>query len=278
MGGFVIQYKLSGGRAPLIITCGDCSLVYKNFALDGDAEAVVYDLWIKHSGNRWRDSGEDAVLQRRLSVKIIDCFFNISAHQPNKIIDIGAGEGGYLDYLPCYDRYSLDINPASVDQNAQRGIQSVLFDICTDSIDTDKTFDLVTCFDVLEHLHNPDLAIRNIASLLAPGGVFIGETGDIDSLLPRYFGYSNWWYVNIPEHKIFWRISTLKTAFAKHGIELLAVDIVSHKMRPLITLRNMKNFVLSALKLPPNSRQFRKLFLKDHLFIVGRKIHDNRNC
>lgn len=46
----------------------------------------------------------------------------------------------------------------------------------------DASFDVVSAFDVLEHLHDPEPALAEVARVLKPGGVLIGATPD-----PLYF-------------------------------------------------------------------------------------------
>jgi 2-polyprenyl-3-methyl-5-hydroxy-6-metoxy-1,4-benzoquinol methylase len=278
LSGFTIQYRFRDGSSPRLITCNNCGLTYKNFYLDGDAEQAIYDLWLKYLGKRWRDSKADAGVQEQLSTEILDYYKNITGRSPSSIIDVGAGEGGYLDYLTSYKRFSLDLNPASIERNGQRGIESILLDVCSDTWIPTQSFDLVTCFDVLEHLREPDIAIRNISKLLVPGGLFIAETGNVDSFIPKYYGPQNWWYVNIPEHKVFWRLQTLQAALKKHGIDLVKVVAVTHKNKPVITLRNLRNLFLFVLDWQENKKKFRKIFLKDHFFIIGVKAHGNRDC
>jgi len=268
---FSVRYQFPDGESPRLLICDNCLLVYKNFHLDNNTESKMYNLWLKDSGYRWRVSKDELDVQRQLSIDIIERFKSITGRPPVSMIDIGAGEGGYLDYLPSYERFSVDVNPASVEQNSQRGIESILSDICSESWAPTQTFDLVTCFDVLEHLREPEFGIRNISNLLAPGGVFIAETGDIGSFVPKYFGPNNWWYVNIPEHKVFWNEDSLRSAFLSHGIEIVKIDQVTHKKKSILTFRNIKNFILMMFGLLPSRRPFRKIFLKDHLFILGVK-------
>jgi SAM-dependent methyltransferase len=271
VGEFFIRYQFPDNKSPRLIKCDNCSSAYKNFYLDIYAESLVYNLWVKNIGNRWLASKKEIDVQRQLSIQIIEWFKNISGHTPNSIIDIGAGEGSYINYLDGYERFSLDQNPDSIKQNSQRGIQTILSDICSEAWVPNRSFNLVTCFDVLEHLHKPNVAIRNISKLLTAGGIFIGETGNLESFVPKYYGLQNWWYVNIPEHKVFWSKECLQSIFSKHGIDLVKIDVITHKKKSIFTLRNMKNIILLLLGLWPNKKQFRKIFLKDHFFIIGVK-------
>jgi len=44
-------------------------------------------------------------------------------------------------------------------------------DICT--FDSDKTFDIITCYGIIEHVENYESAIKNFYSLLNPGGALL---------------------------------------------------------------------------------------------------------
>ena len=57
----------------------------------------------------------------------------------------------------------------------------------------DGRFGLITCFDVLEHAPDPHAAAREIAELLAPGGMVLFST----LVQPAEFGALGvgWWYV-----------------------------------------------------------------------------------
>jgi SAM-dependent methyltransferase len=80
-------------------------------------------------------------------------------------------------------------------------------------------FDLVTLWDVLEHLADPHAAIAEAARLLRPGGRLVLTTGDVGSLAARVSG-GRWHLFTIPEHLFFHTRRSLRTLLAAHGFRI----------------------------------------------------------
>lgn len=59
------------------------------------------------------------------------------------------------------------------------------FDDPTWSQTLDGPFELITAIEIVEHLENPTAFLRSTASLLAPGGVALVTTPNVDSLPAR---------------------------------------------------------------------------------------------
>lgn len=271
-GSAVLEYLWSGEKAPALNTCALCNLVYKNFHLNTDTELDLYEIWRRFQGPRWSAPGRSGSGQQNLMETLTAEFVAINGRSPESIIDVGAGEGGYLDNVINVERYSLDINEQSALENSQRGVSGIVADLCSDRFDVAQKFDVVTCFDVLEHLRAPDIAMKNIASLLRPGGIFVGETGNILSLLPSLAGKENWWYVNVPEHKVFWHEAVLRTSLLRCGLQVNEFRLRSHKERSVWSPRNLLKLFLFFTKFGGEARRFRKVHMKDHLYFTSTKL------
>jgi ubiquinone/menaquinone biosynthesis C-methylase UbiE len=56
----------------------------------------------------------------------------------------------------------------------------------------DNVFDVVTAFEVLEHLHEPWTAIKEINRVLKPGGKFVGSVAFLKEFHSSYFHMTYW--------------------------------------------------------------------------------------
>jgi ubiquinone/menaquinone biosynthesis C-methylase UbiE len=86
--------------------------------------------------------------------------------QPNSVLDAGCGEGETLERLRNLlprDVHGFDNNPACVKFAASR-LPAYRFstgDVCHIEYE-DRRFDMVLCLEVLEHLSDPELALREL--------------------------------------------------------------------------------------------------------------------
>lgn len=95
------------------------------------------------------------------------------------IFEIGSGMGGVLAQLSArgVPITGSDISKMAIEAYLEKHPHAsyVFYDI--ENRQTLKTqYDRVLAFEVLEHVHTPSLAIRNIKKLLKKGGSFVGTT------------------------------------------------------------------------------------------------------
>jgi len=104
-----------------------------------------------------------------------------------RLLDIGSGSGLVAR---CADgifahRVGTDISPEILRANADAFDESVACD-CDALPFADESFDAVTCFAVLHHLHSFDGLVAEVARVLRPGGVFYSDH-DMDERFYRRF-------------------------------------------------------------------------------------------
>jgi SAM-dependent methyltransferase len=72
-----------------------------------------------------------------------------------------------------------------------------------------ESFDVITCFDVLEHLYEPRKVMAKVTEWLKPGGIFYVFVPNIDSAEARVFG-SYWCGLELPRHLFHYSPASLR--------------------------------------------------------------------
>jgi SAM-dependent methyltransferase len=83
-------------------------------------------------------------------------------------------------------------------------------------------FDLVTLWDVIEHLPDPAAALTEVARVLAPDGRVVLTTGDVGSDYARAHG-AHWHLMTPPWHLYYFSRATLATLAARAGLRFAHV-------------------------------------------------------
>jgi len=101
-----------------------------------------------------------------------------------RVLEVGCGLGHLLGWLSDdYEVYGGDINPWAITQakkNVPEG-EFLLLDAQNLAMFPEATFNIVFTKHNLEHLPDPELAVDEICRVLAPGGLLILATPNMDS-------------------------------------------------------------------------------------------------
>lgn len=144
-----------------------------------------------------------------------------------RLLDVGCGPGFFVKAAA---EAGLDACGLEVSEFAARyGREQLHQRIVTGPIDAehlariDGGFDLITLWDVIEHLPAPDEALNLLAGRLEPGGVLTLSTGDIGSLAARVTG-DRWHLYNLPEHLWFFSVPSLRRLLHRAGLGVIDVQ------------------------------------------------------
>lgn len=87
---------------------------------------------------------------------------------PRRILDVGCGTGGMLPLLARYGQVTgVDSEPLALDYCRRRGFSDVHLQV---DFEPRPVFDLVTLFDVLEHVGDEPAFLEQVARNLGPDG------------------------------------------------------------------------------------------------------------
>ena len=113
-------------------------------------------------------------------------------HAP-RILDIGCALGAFLSELdPSWERCGMDVSQYAIDRAAERVPRATFARAGIAEIPFPGAFDIITAFDVIEHVPSLEDAARGVRSKLRPDGAFLfvvpvydGPTGPLVHLLDR---------------------------------------------------------------------------------------------
>jgi SAM-dependent methyltransferase len=86
----------------------------------------------------------------------------------------------------------------------------------TDSSALERSYDFVTCTEVVEHFHRPDRDFARLDALLRPGGWL----GVMTEEAPAPEAFAGWRYARDPTHVVFYGMETMEWIAAWRGWRL----------------------------------------------------------
>jgi len=118
-----------------------------------------------------------------------------------------------------------------------------------------ESFDVITCFDVLEHLYEPRKIMARVAEWLKPGGIFYVLVPNVDSAEARVFG-SYWHGLELPRHLFHYSPASLKFLVESTGFRELSLET---RRNPAVgtSLRYAWDDVLRAVGIQPTPVAYR---------------------
>ncbi len=87
------------------------------------------------------------------------------------LLEAGCGSASYFRFANVRHRVGIDIDPDQLQRNTVLD-EKILGDLQTLPLPPDR-FDIVVCWDVLEHVSRPRQALLNMFNCLKPGGVVV---------------------------------------------------------------------------------------------------------
>lgn len=140
-----------------------------------------------------------------------------------RVLDVGAGGGKLVRELRAFGAVAEGLEPSrALFDHFLADDPAFTFGMLDDYRRTStRRFDVITAFDVIEHVAEPSLFLADVAALLQPGGLFFASTPDAASLVAKVFGSR--WHFYYPYHLSYFSQETLRAAAAKHGLTLLDV-------------------------------------------------------
>jgi 2-polyprenyl-3-methyl-5-hydroxy-6-metoxy-1,4-benzoquinol methylase len=194
--------------------CPQCTLVYTNPQPRGAVRARYlqeYDLAAHFAPFSQR---KKALFERRLRG------LTPQASGLHRLCDVGCAGGQFLEIaqLAGWETSGIELNPPAAE--AARKTGATVYEGALEELEELPwgTFDLVTCWDVLEHTPTPMAFAQRLSRLVAPGALLVMTTLNWNSLVRRVRGMR--WSMIADEHFTYWTHPALRRLFEREKMEL----------------------------------------------------------
>jgi SAM-dependent methyltransferase len=156
------------------------------------------------------------------------CLASVLLSFSSKVLDVGCAEGSFIKALEeiGFDVYGCDIAEEPIGF-AKRiyNLRNVLASSVENLPSHWQNFELITAFEVLEHLETPLEFLRSIFTILKPGGFLILSVPNYNyHSKKRIRGGAKW--DAPPEHLTRWPEETLKCALLKVGFSFNSIKFL----------------------------------------------------
>lgn len=146
----------------------------------------------------------------------------------NRIIDVGCGAGHFLSVAQKrgWEVYGSEFSPAAIKLCEQKGVTMIRGPIHSPEVTPQGwdamigTFDIVTSFEVLEHINNPNEDLKAIHRLLRSGGLFYATTPNFNAL-SRFQLKDKYNVIGYPEHLTYYTRGSLHGVLTQNGLQKL---------------------------------------------------------
>lgn len=173
------------GVHPPIVRCCNCGLMYANPRWDS---SLVRESYSVVEDPTYVEEREGRVLT--FSRNLLPFQKLIANHtKTRRLLDVGCHIGVMVELAQKagWEAWGVEPSTWASQQARTRGLNVITGTLADAKLD-ECYFDVVTMWDVIEHLTDPAAEIRQVHRVLRPGGIFAIHTIDIESMFARVMG------------------------------------------------------------------------------------------
>jgi dolichol-phosphate mannosyltransferase len=234
---------------PSLYSCLDCSLVQIPANESVDSPMVFYEnvtdtKYIDKIDIKYR------TFERAFNLIYPHIFYKKTNNPDFEILDVGSYYGAFLKILELGKVKATGVEPCvhacnySLSNCSQHVENKSLSEYAKKS---NKTFHLITSWDVIEHCVDVNIFLKEISMLLKDDGVFVFSTIFIDSLFAKIAG--RYWPWILPMHLSYFNKDFIDTVLRDNNLKQVSVSNHIHYSQISYALRGFSNKLPLKIKL-----------------------------
>jgi len=233
-----------------LVRCKNCGLVYIN-PRPSKKDILQY---YSHQYYGFEDTDIGAYLRRRKAGEYIQKFV-----KSGKILDIGSGKGLFLSVMKelGFESYGIEFSPIAANFARKTYEVNVFNGELEEAKFPSEYFDIVTMWQVLEHLSYPLESLQEIFRIMKKNGLLIIAVPNFSSIQSRIFR-DKWYPLDLPRHLYQFEPKTLRKMFLKTGFKIVKINYFNH----FINFVSFKKSILNVLLFKGNKGEKEEFFLR----------------
>ncbi len=222
-----------------IFRCLDCNLVFSGLELDQQSGADLYGKEYFEAGDSVR--AVDRTIVNESYKRALDKLAKLQL-KGGKLLDVGCGYGEFLEFARSrgWEVDGVDISPWAAQVASQESGVPVFLGTLFEASYPSETFDVVTAWDLIEHLNEPRGFVAEVRRILKADGMLVVRTPNQDSLfhwLASMASRLGWSYplqqLYHVDHLSYFTKSTLASLLGRENIMLEMVEYEDLTIRDL---------------------------------------------
>jgi len=140
-----------------------------------------------------------------------------------KLLDVGCALGFFIELAISkgYDAHGFDPSSYAVGEARNiAGTDRIKHGTIASISYPPKSFDVITLFDVFEHLPDPGGDLAKLLTYLKDDGIMVIATGDTGSAMAKVLK-RRWTFYIPPQHLFFFNKKNMTTLFTKHHVKAI---------------------------------------------------------
>jgi SAM-dependent methyltransferase len=205
-----------------VARCLNCGQRYVWPVPSESALTAIYDRNYYRGGHGSVGFSDYAALtpaRRRMFSRHLDRIDRLG--RPGRVLDVGCATGDFLLLARQRGWDALGVDPSAAREQALAAGVRLVGRTIDDADVAPHSIDLITFWDVLEHLPDPVASLRRAGELLAPGGLVAATVPNAGSAIARLSGRRWFGYKTAGEHLQFFNAATIGRCFTAAGLEVV---------------------------------------------------------
>lgn len=207
-----------------LVECQKCGLIYLNPRIKKEDIMKYYPHTYYSKGNKIKKILEDWLTRMSNLRRFLTIY---QYKRAGRILDLGCGTGKFLERFnpKHWLRYGVEPNPVGYEIAVSKSGFKICSEELIDCHFPSFYFDVVTAWNVLEHIHNPRETLTEVKRILKEKGIFILSTPNVGG-----FGFKitkeHWFHLDFPRHFYLFNRFTLEKLLNLVGLKIVRINYV----------------------------------------------------